>query len=192
MCCEHIMCTNHKKFLPWEITCVFTKREETFLGESFLRNFPGKCRDRFSWKSFSCKSFSRKYHDTNFIKVWFTGCNSLYRYKLLVILWWNFVVKISRRENFGKSGKLPDGKISPRDFPRDFRVFSGNRAVNRGEKVASGEFPGNFSTSFSDISGETTGKTFFGGSFSRKFPPKVLQVKFCKKSIYRLQPIIHV
>jgi hypothetical protein len=50
VCCEHIMCTNHKKFLPWEITCVFTKREETFSGESFpeisgenvAAVFPGK------------------------------------------------------------------------------------------------------------------------------------------------------
>ena len=35
VCCEHIMCIKRKKFLPWEITCVFTKREETFSGESF-------------------------------------------------------------------------------------------------------------------------------------------------------------
>jgi len=77
--------------------------------------------------------------------------------------------KISRRENFGKSGKLPDGKISPRNFPRDFRGFCENRSVKQGEKVASGEFPGNFFVSFSDISGENVGKTFFWG----KFLPKV-------------------
>ena len=104
----------------------------------------------------------------------------------------NFVEKISRRENFGKSGKLPDGKISPRNFPRDFRVFSGNRFVNQGEKVGWSTFPGNFSVSFSDISGENGGKTFFVGIFSRKFPPKLLQVKLYKRLIYRLQSIIPV
>ena len=81
--------------------------------------------------------------------------------------------KISRRENFGKSGKLPDGKISPREFPRHFRVFSGNRFVNRCEKLVSGDFRENFSTIFPEISGENLGKTFFVEVFSQKFPPKV-------------------
>ena len=44
------MHTKPEKFLPWEITCVFTKREETFRGESFpeisgenvATVFPGK------------------------------------------------------------------------------------------------------------------------------------------------------
>jgi hypothetical protein len=84
------------------------------------------------------------------------------------------VEKISRRENFGKSGKLPDGKISPRDFPLDFRAFSGNRSVNPCEKVVSGEFPGNFSTIFSDISGENVGKTFFGGKFLPKVSAEII------------------
>ena len=78
------------------------------------------------------------------------------------------MVKISRRENFGKSGKLPDGKISPRNFPRDFRVFSGNRFVNRCEKVASGDFRENFSTIFSEFPGKSVGKI----SLFRKFPPE--------------------
>tara|TARA_B110000467_G_scaffold79560_1_gene71886 strand:+ start:114 stop:374 length:261 start_codon:yes stop_codon:yes gene_type:complete len=79
------------------------------------------------------------------------------------------VEKISRRENFGKSGKLPDGKISPRETSRHFRVFSGNRFVKRCEKVASGDFQENFSTIFPEIPGETVGKI----SLFRKFPDEV-------------------
>jgi hypothetical protein len=88
-----------------------------------------------------------------------------------------FVVKISRRENFGKSGKLPDGKISPPDFPRDFRAFSGNRSVNQGEKVASGEFRENFSPSFSEIPGKSDRKLPVFGKFPDKFPSEILGVQ---------------
>ena len=76
------------------------------------------------------------------------------------------MVKISRRENFGKSGKLPDGKLFPQEFPRHFRVFCVNRFGNRCEKIASGDFRENFSTIFPEISGENLGKTFFAESFS--------------------------
>ena len=191
MCCKHTIRKGYKKFLPQGITRVFTKREETFPGK-FFSTFSGKMSRHFFSEKFSYKSCIWKHYETNLMKVWFTGCNQLYVYKLLVMLWWNFVEKISRRENFGKSGKLPDGKISPRNFPRDFRVFSGNRFVNQGEKVGLRTFPGNFFTSFSDISGENVGKTFFVGVFSRKFPPKLLWVKLYKRLIYRLQSLIRV
>ena len=85
--------------------------------------------------------------------------------------------KISRRENFGKSGKLPAGKISPRDFPRDFRAFSGNRSVNQGEKVVSGEFREIFSPSFSEIPGKTDRKLPVFGKFPDKFPSEILGVQ---------------
>jgi len=85
----------------------------------------------------------------------------------------NFGEKISRRENFGKSGKLPDGKISPRDFPRDFRAFSGNRSGNKGEKVASGEFRENFSTIFPEIPGKPDRKLPGFGKFPDKFPSEI-------------------
>ena len=81
--------------------------------------------------------------------------------------------KISRRENFGKSGKLPDGKISPRNFPRDFRAFSGNRSVNQGEKVVSGEFRENFSPIFPEIPGKPVGKVSLFGKFPDKFPAEI-------------------
>ena len=84
--------------------------------------------------------------------------------------------KISRRENFGKSGKLPDVKISPGNFPRDFRGFSGNRSVNRGEKVVSGEFRENFSTIFPEISGKPVGKVSLFGKFVGKFPSEIPEV----------------
>ena len=135
--------------------------------ENVATVFPGKV---------FLQSLPRKYYDTNFAKVWFTDCNPLYRYSLLVMLWWNFVEKISRRENFGKSGKLPDGKISPRDFPRDFRAFSGNRSVNQGEKVASGEFRENFSTIFPEIPGKTDRKLPVFGKFPDKFPSEILEL----------------
>jgi hypothetical protein len=86
------------------------------------------------------------------------------------------VVKISRRENFGKSGKLPDGKISPRDFPRRFLVFSGKRSVNQDEKVASGEFRENFSPSFSEIPGKPDRKLPVFGKFPDKFPSEILEL----------------
>ena len=86
------------------------------------------------------------------------------------------VEKISRRENFGKSGKLPDGKISPRNFPRDFRAFSVNRSVNQGEKVVSGEFRENFSPSFSEIPGKPDRKLPVFGKFPDKFPSEILGV----------------
>ena len=82
-------------------------------------------------------------------------------------------MKISRRENFGKSGKLPDGKMSPRNFPRDFRVFSGNRFVNGDEKVASGEFRENFSPIFPEIPGKPVGKVSLFGKFPDKFPAEI-------------------
>jgi hypothetical protein len=88
-----------------------------------------------------------------------------------------FVEKISRRENFGKSGKLPDGKISPGNFPRDFRAFSGNCSVNQGEKVVSGEFRENFSPSFSEIPGKPDRKLPVFGKFPDKFPSEILGVQ---------------
>ena len=140
----------------------------------FPTKFPGKMSRHFLSGKFSYKSFLRKYLIPNFIKVWFTGWNQLYNYKLLVTLWWNFVEKISRRENFGKSGKLPDGKISPREFPRHFRVFSGNRAVKRCEKVASGDFRETFSPVFSEIPGKTVGKISLFRKFPDEFPSEIL------------------
>jgi len=86
------------------------------------------------------------------------------------------VEKISRRENFGKSGKLPDGKISPRDFPRDFRAFYGNRSVNQDEKVASGEFRENFSTIFPEIPGKPDRKLPVFRKFPDKFPSEILEL----------------
>jgi hypothetical protein len=83
------------------------------------------------------------------------------------------VEKISRRENFGKSGKLPDGKISPRETSRHFWVFSGNRSANRCEKVASGDFRENFSTIFPEIPGKTVGKISLFGKFPDKFPSEI-------------------
>jgi len=165
VCWGRVLYTKHKKFLPWEITRVFPKREETFPGKVSPEISGENVATLFSEK-FSCKSFSRKYHVTNFVKHWFTGCNPLYRYSLLVMLWWNFVEKISRRENFGKSGKLPD----------DFRAFSGNRSVNQGEKVASGEFRENFSTIFPEIPGKPDRKLPGFGKFPDKFPSEIPEV----------------
>jgi hypothetical protein len=87
------------------------------------------------------------------------------------------VEKISRRETFGKSGKFPDGKISPRNFPPEFRAFSGNRSVNQGEKVASDEFREIFSPSFSEIPGKPDRKLPVFGKFPDKFPSEILGVQ---------------
>ena len=127
MLSKRVLCTRNAQWIykvsPQENHLRFTKTGGNFFRGKFPRNFPGKCRDIFSRKSFSCKSFSCKYYGTNVLKVGFTDCNRLYMAKLIVILWWNFVVKISRRENFGKSGKLPDGKIPPGISPRIFGDF---------------------------------------------------------------------
>ena len=109
--------------------------------------------------------------------------------KLLVMLGDNFVEKISHRENFGKSGKLPDGKISPRNFPPDFRAFSGNRFVNQDEKVASGEFRENFSPIFSEIPGKPVGKVSLFGKFPDEFPSEIPGVKI--PYIRDLPTVIH-
>ncbi len=176
MCCRRSKRTGYKKFLPGGVTGVFHKTGGNFLGENFPQIFRGKCRDTFFSGKFSCKSFPRKYRNVNFTKDWFTGCNQLYAYKLLVLLRRNFVEKISRRETFGKSRKLPDGKISPREFSRHFRVFSENRSVNRCEKAASGEFREIFSTVFSEIPGKTDRKLPVFGKFPDKFPSEILEL----------------
>ena len=176
---------NFPREFPPEFSGIFRKplckpRWKSVLGRisgkflhKFLRHFRRKCWENFFLGEVSPESFLRNYCKFNFVKRWFTGCNQLYTYKLLVILWWNFVAKISRRENFGKSGKLPDGKISPRNSPRDFRAFSENRSVNQGEKVASGEFRENFSTIFPEIPVKPDRKLPGFGKFPDKFPSEI-------------------
>ena len=68
MCCKYVVRVKPKKFLPWEIICVFTKREETFPGESFPEISGENVATDFPGKVF-LQSFPRKYHDTNFTKV---------------------------------------------------------------------------------------------------------------------------
>ena len=65
MCCVYIIRNNHEKFLPWGFTCVFTKREETFSGESFPEISGENVATVFPGKVF-LQNFPRKYYDTNF------------------------------------------------------------------------------------------------------------------------------
>ncbi len=68
---------------------------------------------------------------------------------------------------------FPTGKFLHRSFPDIIWVFSGNRSGNRCEKVLAGESRENFSTGFSEISGENVAKTFFVRIFAQKFPSKL-------------------
>ena len=171
---------------------VFSQNGRKLFRGKLPPKFPGKMSRQFFPEKFSWKKFPTKVLRHNFRKM------LIYRLQVVTHVYVvnNFARKLrgenSRRENFGKSGKLPAGKISPRDFPRDFRAFSGNRSVNQDEKVASGDFPGNFSTSFPRNFRGKRRDTFFGKVFLQKFPTKVSWHKLYTCLIYRLQTIIQV
>ena len=152
----------------------FHKMGGNFSRRKFPAKFPGKMSRQFFPEKFFLQSFPGKYYDTNFAKVGFTDCNQLYRYKLLVMLWWKFVVKISRRENFGKFGKLPDGKISPPGFSPIFSGILWKPLCKPVWKSCGGRLSGKFLPEFLRYFRRKCWENFFCGKFLTKVSSEII------------------